>query len=491
MTIESGQVFAERYTLEHQVESDKSGFTWRAFDQSLNRAVCLFLLPVTDPRSTILTTNCEATGGIDSRGIVSMYDVIHAAPLAKLVSDGNPNQYFTGVVTEWVVGQSFQDLLDHDDESMQTLDALKMCKSIAETLAHVHSHGITHSMLTPRNIIFADSNEIRLLGLGIDKSMEHDYLPESVDDDVRALGLILFAALTHTTWTNPPRGYAVGSQKNALLRPSDYVSGIPAAVDDFFESTQNRGFTSMNELASNLDQLINHFERSSENSPTPLTSQSSHSTYPTQPKQVSRKRTILISMLIVLAMGWSGWKLVTMNLHRNGIPMALLPTSLWTASPTPTPSISKTPVHYELATITSIRDYDPLGSGEENSDQVSNAIDNDFATSWNTVQYRQDNVSGKAGVGLLIDLGSRQKIKAVATYFVDPGENLEIYVTDDDNPDVKSLTPFGSANDTDLDNVITSPKGQVGRYVLVWLTYLPKIANGSYQAGITEVQVRL
>ncbi len=491
MTIESGQVFAQRYLLKTRIDSDKPGQTWRAFDQSLNRDVCLFLLPVTDPRSTILTTNCEATGGINARGIVSVYDVIHAAPLAKLVNDGNPNQYFTAVVTEWVVGHSLENIIEADDESMQTLDAVKMCRSIAETLEIVHHHGITHSRLSPRNIIFADSNEIRIRGLGIDKSLEHDFLPESIDDDIRALGQILFSALTRTTWIEPANYVGSLAEKSAMLPPGHYTAGIPSNVDAFFESTQNRTYSTMSQVITALDAVIRTFSTFETSHQAGSNPTSSGVTKVAEQQRTSRKRYVFVSLLIILAMGWSGWKLVTINLHHNGIPMALLPTSQWTFSPTPSSSPTKHPVHFELATITSIRDYDPLGSGEENSGQVSNAIDNNFATSWNTVEYRQDNLSGKAGVGLLIDLGSRQKVNAVGTYFVDFGQNVEIYVTDSATPDPKTLTPFGTQTDSDIDTVISNPTGQTGRYVLVWLTYLPKIANGSYQGGIAEVQVRL
>ena len=491
MGIQSGQIYAQRFTLDSQVETSRAGSTWKAFDQSLNRWVCLFLLPVTDPRSTIVTTNCEATGGIETRGVVALYDVIHAAPLAKVVNDGNPNQYFTGVVTEWVVGNTLQELLSVQDDMFRPLDALRMCTSLAQTLEEVHGHGITHSMLSPQNVIFADSNEVRIIGLGIDKSLEHESLPENIQDDIRALGRILFTAVTNTPWKDAPHQGASDNHHRSIVVPSSFASDIPKSVDTLYAATQTNGFTSMHEVVEALSVSISELDLTARADSSGGYSHHAAAKGGASSDSGKRAKTLALAALFITVLAWSGWRLTTMNIHRDGVPNALLPSSQWTTTPTALPTKSTKPVSYDLATITSIRDYDPLGSGEENAKDVSNAIDNNYATAWSTVQYRQNNLSGKAGVGLIIDLGASQSVKAVATDFFDPGVSFKVFVTDNENPDAQKLTPMGIATDADTHSVITATTPQSGRYVLVWLTYLPQVANGSYQAGIAEVQVRL
>jgi hypothetical protein len=134
-----------------------------------------------------------------------------------------------------------------------------------------------------------------------------------------------------------------------------------------------------------------------------------------------------------------------------------------------------------------IRDFDPLGDKQENPDQVRNAIDLDPTTAWVTQRYRSAHFSGiKTGVGLLLDLGRPRPLHRVQVAFTNAGAHVQLRVAatapdtldqtrvvaeDDDGHQIASLTPA---------------PGTAARFVLVWITQLPKTPDG-YRVGIAEI----
>jgi hypothetical protein len=141
----------------------------------------------------------------------------------------------------------------------------------------------------------------------------------------------------------------------------------------------------------------------------------------------------------------------------------------------------------EIAKITS---FDPLGDNEENADQTTFAIDNDLETAWTTVNYNKANMGGKAGVGLLLDLGASKDVSSVSVTFTSVGQTAEIYVTELPEVDFATAIKFGDNNPNEISSEITATKAVTGRYVLIWLTPdLPKATSGKYQGGVVQVDV--
>lgn len=154
---------------------------------------------------------------------------------------------------------------------------------------------------------------------------------------------------------------------------------------------------------------------------------------------------------------------------------------------TTTPSVAPPTAFTDL----SADDFDPQGAAprEENPDTVPNVLDGDPATSWSTSTYEQNfGPAGlKTGVGLVVDLGATKAVRQVLVTTEGGQTSLAAYVTSEPPTGVSGLTPVGTASgDGELAIDLTEPVS--GRYVTVWLTLLPQVADG-FRGTITEVQV--
>jgi hypothetical protein len=139
--------------------------------------------------------------------------------------------------------------------------------------------------------------------------------------------------------------------------------------------------------------------------------------------------------------------------------------------------------------IDSASAYDPYGDKVENGNLAALAVDADRATAWQTVVYRGNNLAGKPGVGLVLDLGKAVDVTAVKVRFLASGQDATIYVTDSATPDIATATQLGSFTSGDTSVTVTGDKPLSGRYVVIWLTKVPQIPTGSYQGSIAEVTV--
>ena len=203
---------------------------------------------------------------------------------------------------------------------------------------------------------------------------------------------------------------------------------------------------------------------------------------PGQDDKASRIRATVIAGITVLVFGWVGWQLLTSNFQKSEAPIAIL------SSPLPSTEVSE-PVG-QILKISKMDIYDPFGDNEENVDQANFAIDNDADTAWNTVNYKNANMGGKAGVGLVLDLGSAQDVSKVAITLTSIGQTAEIYVTDSPKVDFATAIKFGDTNPNETTSEIAAASSVSGRYVLIWLTPdLPKAISGSYKGGVVQVDV--
>jgi putative peptidoglycan lipid II flippase len=140
--------------------------------------------------------------------------------------------------------------------------------------------------------------------------------------------------------------------------------------------------------------------------------------------------------------------------------------------------------------IVSAKDYDPYGdTREENPQLARDAIDGDPVSAWRTVRYKTAELSGKPGVGLVVDLGAPRPVSVVQLTLVGNGSDISVRASDDPTKAPlkwKSLKDVTSAGDTLVLRLVAPV---TARYVLVWFTQLPS-ADGAYQGGISDIKVR-
>jgi len=480
------RVYANRYLLDVQLPHATHDNCWRAYDQTLNRWVTLHLLNTADPRAQSLIDSCERAAAIDSRGVVSILDVIHQGAL-KWPGNIDPAVSYSGIITSWAQGISIDEYLSLSDHAMPALQALTIVRSTAMTMAIAHEQAIVHGNLTTKNILFVDSGETRIQGFGIDRILNQSGRVPIVADDIEAIGAVLYAMLTQYGLNRHPDEDT--SIYNPLVLPSQMRSGIPTSIDNLYRATQDGTFTSMREVVDALS--INLAGLTDLRESRKLATVEQHLSG--EPSHKRRWPSVLTAALVVILLGWGGWQLLTHNFKPGGVPVALLPENFsddplasFSASPSTPPSSTQ-----RLATLTTIRDFDPEGNGEENSDLVSKAIDRDSSTSWRTVQYRGADLAGKSGVGLLLDLGETSKVNSVSVEFSRAGQGVSVFVSDSQTPSLKLSELLGKATFSGTSQTLRNSMPLSGRYVLVWLTRLPQVDVETYQSGITEIQVGL
>lgn len=478
------RIFDGRYALDVQISSSLSSPIWRAMDQSLKRWVTLILLPTSDLRSVKLLQECQQAAVNDRRDVVSILDVVPDGKISN-GADSNSQDRYVGIVTEWLDGETLDRLLVRRGEVLPVEQALHQLGIIANTLMHAHSLNVFHRRLRPHNVIFSQGQEVRLAGFGVDSALLGPDSMEGIAQDIKGVGQLLFVMITGM-W---PLGSvdslpaALGDGGSGLVLPSQVHGGVSSYIDRLYQRTQDGTYTSMRQL---LDALsVGEVEQSeSLQSRVSRLTASSVTWSPPQSSQSNRVRTSVIAGLSVLVFGWIGWQLLTSNFQRSEAPVAILAS--------PLPSIEVPQATGEVAKAVTVTSYDPLGDNKESADQVLLAIDGDKETAWNTASYNKSDMSGKAGVGLLVDLGVEKEVYSVEIDFISAGHTAEIYVVNSTEPDFATELKFGDTNPNESSSKVSVTEPISGRYVLVWLTPdLPPSKSGEFQGGISEIKVRL
>ncbi len=159
-------------------------------------------------------------------------------------------------------------------------------------------------------------------------------------------------------------------------------------------------------------------------------------------------------------------------------------------SSTPSPVAQPTAAGEKPIPIVSVVDFDPFGdTREENRSQAQNAVDRDPSTAWRTVRYKAADLSGKPGVGLMIDLGAPRPVSVVELSLVGNGSDVSLRAGDDLAKAPKKWKSMSEVTGAGDSLVLRVPAPVTTRYLLVWFTQLPW-ADGAYQGGVSNIRVR-
>lgn len=476
--IESGRIFSGRYELDVQVSSPLGIAVWKANDRLLKRPVRISLLQSVDPRSRDLLNRSLAVSKRSERDTISILDVIESGQIE------NDDKTYVGVICEWVDGKSLDQKLINDD-TLTSSEALVFISHIVVALDNAHQQGIAHGRLRPHNIVFADSDEIRISGFGIDTPILGADDANNVRADIRNVGCLLFAAVTGMWPHESVDGLPAAQTTQQLAVPSHFASGVTHTVDSIYRRTQDGTFSSMRDVMHALS--IGTVENQRE-SVSPLSRLTDHVvTWHGHPEsRDDRKRATIYALVGVVLFAWIGSKLMATNFGDAQMPEAIVAT-VQPTSPSVTASSSASGETVEVRTVTA---FDPLGDNSENDAKAANVIDGDTKTSWTTVDYKKADLGGKDGVGLLLDLGAPRPVATVDIEFTSPGAAVTVYITDDSNPDIANAEKLGAATASSKSTTVKSPRAISGRYVIVWLTEIPK-SGSIWKSGISEITVGL
>src|SRR3954468_1930136 len=215
-----GSVLAGRYRLEERVRTRSDGSTWRAVDETLERAVLVRVFSSNHPHGP---------------------EIIDAARRAALVEDARLQRVLAAgeergiayVVLERVPGRSLSELVSVGPLPAET--ARRVIGEAAQALDRASTRGLHHLRLRPTSLVIGQDGVVTVSGTAIDAAAHgEDGLASVPARRADAVGLVtlLYAALT-ARWPGPePAGLGTAPRiLNRPVSPGDLVAGVPNDLD--------------------------------------------------------------------------------------------------------------------------------------------------------------------------------------------------------------------------------------------------------------------
>lgn len=460
-TLTPGTVLLGRYALEDLVEFEDGVAVWRAFDRILQRSVSIRSVSADDPRAEALLRAAR-----------------HAAPLVDprvlRVLDTASDLGVTFTISEWIRGVSLEDLVHRGP--LDPREAARLIREAADAIAAAHRGGISHGGLSPGRLVRRADGEVRIIGFGVDQVLgpHADHALDPQAEDVHSLGRLLFTALAGRL----PDGTADD------VFPGRVRAGVPRPLDTLCASVLMRQHLSARQLR---DQLDDYLAEATSPSVRPRVAKITEPSV-RQPEGGQPGRWLRWAALVAVAVFVLILVAILLSLR---LPKASDGTS------SPGGATVSTVESTKPLTIASIKDFDPLQQGvprQENPGEVPLAVDGDPTTAWRTLTYYGNPQLGglKAGVGLLLDLGSEQTVGAVDVTLIGHPNGLSLLVAPGAAEAPAQPSGFSEAavyQGEDTQVTLTPSAPVTTRFLVVWLTSLPPVTGG-YQGAVAEVSVR-
>jgi hypothetical protein len=464
-----GLVLDERYHLdqvrsEHRPDGSVHTVLWRADDAALDRRVGILLVTGLDRagRERLLDAATRASRVGDGR-FVRVLDVG-----TMRLSEGET----TWLATEWVEAPSLAAAVR--GEPLRPPVATEVVRQCAEALAAAEREGLSHGRLHPDQILLPAEGLPRITGLEVAAALHEPAAPATPADDVRALGGVLFAALTGRWplpgWSGLP---AVDPKLARQCRPRLVRAGIGRELDDITHRALTGDYGDARAVA-----------RALATQPTRALDAPAAVATPSPPAIWQRWAWRVVPPLVVLAVGLAGWAL--------GSDLGRVPTTARQPHARLPPATASAPgsgraelVWKRPPTVTA---FDPEGDGQENDDAAALAVDRDATTTWSTARYRDNPHFGglKSGVGLLVDLGRSRSVRVGELALTASGSDVEIRAGDAPPQQVGDLTLVAARKAAPARVRLTFDGAVRARYWLVWFTSVPRDGPG-YGIGVAEV----
>ena len=508
--IEPGTRLAGRYRLDDRVSEAGGSTFWKATDEILARPVAVLTFAPGFPRVHDVVTAARAASRLTDPRLTQVFDA----------DDSGERAY---VVSEWVTGETLEDLLA--EGPMEPGRAAAFLLEAAEALASAHSTGLAHLCLTPHNLVWTSGGTVKVTGLGVEAVLAGSASDAPAAEDTQGLGHLLYAALTGH-WCG-----AEGTQLPAApagpdgrpVSPAQLRSSVPADLDEITCRALHlpvRGAQEPLSAPANFVAALSRVPRSplpfvplggsnpgvisrpdnppsststspvdplSRTMPDPPTAHTQRTARPARPAPVRHTSSdgagaisrpvlaaIAVGVLILVALG--GWGLSRLGGGDGGDSKEKAGTK--NSSPAK-PSVAK-------LTPARVQAYNrPPHPDDTASSDLGKAIDANKASAWTTQHYNSADFGKlRPGVGLVIDMGKSVTVSKVKVSMPAAGQQgtVELHVGDSLGPSTTKTDTGGASGAFDLDG-----KQAKGRYVTLWFTRLPSI--GEYRATVRDVAV--
>lgn len=225
MSMQAGDVLAERYRLDDLLAENGAGRFWRAHDLVLHRPVSVHILAAEDERADAVLEAARRAGPVINRRLLRVLDAE--------VADGR-----CYVVNEWGQGDSVDILLAREGP-LPPRRAAWLVAEVADSLAEAHTAGLAHGRLAPENVLVDQHGQVRIIGFGVEAALR-GLPPGRISVDEIDLVALLYCTLTGK-WAGisssglPPAPEVHGE----VLRPRRVRAGIPRVLDALCDQVLN------------------------------------------------------------------------------------------------------------------------------------------------------------------------------------------------------------------------------------------------------------
>jgi eukaryotic-like serine/threonine-protein kinase len=516
--IEPGTRLAGRYRLDDRVSEAGGSTFWKATDEILARPVAVLTFAPGFPRVHDVVTAARAASRLTDPRLTQVFD-----------ADDSGEQAY--VVSEWVTGETLEDLLG--EGPMEPGRAAAFLLEAAEALASAHDAGLAHLCMTPHNLVWTSGGTVKVTGLGVEAVLAGSTSDTPASDDTRGLGQLLYAALT-AHWCGPEGTQlpmAPSGPDGRPIPPGQLRTGVPHALNDIVCRSLHIPFSGAQEpldapsafvgalrqvprsplpfvplAGSTPPAVINRpdaqrteprdstrtspvdpLSRTVPDQPSMRNAQTQRTHRPSRPASVRHAAeggggvsrpvlaAIAVGVLLIVAIG--GWGLSHLGGGGGDSKQK---------AGTKTSTVAKPKIEKLKPQDAKGYDTDPGNHADSALPKdPGNAIDESKASFWGTQHYFDPHYGRlKKGLGLMLNMGHPVKVDHVEVTMPDASENGTVELRIGDSDDVSMpKTDTGPASGT----FRMSGGSTQGQYILLWFTKLPMA--GQYRIRVNDVAV--
>ncbi|HEY0541000.1 MAG TPA: AMP-binding protein [Actinoallomurus sp.] len=514
--IEPGTRLAGRYRLDDRVSEAGGSTFWKATDEILARPVAVLTFAPGFPRVHEVVTAARAASRLTDPRLTQVFDA----------DDSGERAY---VVSEWVTGETLEDLLAAGP--MEPGRAAAFLLEAAEALASAHSAGQAHLCITPHNLVWTSGGTVKVTGLGVEAVLAGSTSDAPAAEDTQGLGQLLYAALT-AHWCGaegtqlpvapagpdgrpvPPAQLRPGISRDLdeivcralhiptagaqepLSAPAALVGALskvprsplpfvpltgstpPAVVarpDNPRDGRRNSTTTSPVDPLSRTVPDPSHVRTQATSRPSGPSRSASVRHASEGGGAMSRPLLAAIAVGVLLLVAIGGWGLSRMGGGGGDSKQK---------AGTKTSSAAK-PTIQELTAAHVLPYNRPPHPDDTASIDLDKVIDASKASAWTTQHYNSADFGKlRKGIGLVIDMGKTVTVSKVKVTMPSASQDgtVELHVGDSQGTGAQQTDTGGASGTFDLDGKQTK-----GRYVTLWFTKLPNI--GEFRATVRDVAV--
>ncbi|MFF3484888.1 protein kinase family protein [Streptomyces sp. NPDC002701] len=507
--LHSGHKLARRYRLEECVTRLDGFSSWRAVDEKLRRAVGVHLLPADHPRARSVLAAARSSALLGDPRFVQVLDAVEENDLVYVVHEWLPDA--TELTTLLAAGP------------LEVHEAYQMVSQVSQAMAAAHREGLAHLKLTPGAVLRTSSGQWRIRGLAVNAALRGISSDTPQRTDTEAIGALLYASLTQR-WPYEDDAYGLsGLPKDVgLIAPDQVRAGVHRGLSELaMRALSNEGATASRqeppcttpeELVKAIGEMprirppeptftappeYQHttYQQGSYGRPAPHPGSTQSLSAPLPPLQTRTGKALkwAVSALLIAALGLGSWQLADALMDHEK--------SDGTGNTRTTDENDKSGIEarpLKPLTIQDAAEYYPDGKPQHAND-ADLTYDKDSSTYWRTYSYRGGPTLApfKAGVGIVYDLGSEQEVStaSIGLYYAGDHTTASLYAADSlsSAAPLSSMTKIASGTTTSTDLKISAKKTVKTRYVLVWITEVPRasgdqFSGAGYKQGITDVK---